>query len=242
MNTELEYNFIVVDDDKYFSDKVEKLIKKEFKKSKFSIFKFDDYNNQFYNITDRLLKNKIYILDIEVPSSDGISIAREIRRKDNESTIIFISGYEKEYSRMIMKSTIAAFCLLYKFGSFEAEFTARLKELKQRVNIKKFINLDLNGTIYQFLEENIIFLESDDRKTIIHTNKTSVAVSTTLNDLELMLSENFIRTHKACVVNTDYILSYNLNKIVFTNNNSTDLITRKYKENLDKYFKKYKKK
>ena len=47
----------------------------------------------------KFLKSKvpfrIYILDIETPSRSGIDVAREIRNKDLESVIIFLTGHDE---------------------------------------------------------------------------------------------------------------------------------------------------
>lgn len=234
---EKEYNFIVVDDSDIFSSKIEKIIKSEFKNKKYNLYKFDDYDKGFYELTDRLIDNKVYILDIEVPSNDGISVAREIRRKDLESVIIFISGYEKEYSRIIWRSTLLIFSFIYKHGNFEAELKARLKDLIEKLHIKKSIILEDNDIKYRLVEDNILYLESHDRKTIVYTKNNSIETNKTLSELENMLSNNFIRTHKACIVNIKNIVSYNKNAIVFIDNVKTNLISRNYISNLKNYFK-----
>jgi len=80
-------NVIICDDNEKDKLNAEKITKKfmEKNKKKYEIHLFSDYNKSFYNIVERKLPSKIYLLDIETPSKSGIDVAREIRRKDVDS-------------------------------------------------------------------------------------------------------------------------------------------------------------
>ena len=50
-----------------------------------------------------------------------------------------------------------------------------------------------------------------------------------------MLNDDFIKTHKSCIVNKSRILSINYNKniITFDNGIGTDLLSNKYRKEID---------
>lgn len=58
----------------------------------FKIFSFDDYNDKFFDVV-KDTSEKIYILDIEVPTMSGFDTSRIIRRDDNQSPIIIFSSH-----------------------------------------------------------------------------------------------------------------------------------------------------
>ena len=90
-------NFIVVDDFKEMTKKVELIINKIMMNNKvdYKIHIFEDYNKDFKNIMNEPLTNKIYLLDIETKSASGIDVARVIRKTDLDSVIIFITAHEE---------------------------------------------------------------------------------------------------------------------------------------------------
>ena len=74
-------------------DIIGKIIENSSKKCKYeyNLKSFLDYNEDFYKTVYTYMKNKIYILDIEVPSANGIQVAEKISLTDKDSTIIFVS-------------------------------------------------------------------------------------------------------------------------------------------------------
>ena len=92
-------NFIVCDDNDAIRLQIEEIINKFMMKNnyEYKIYLFDDYNKKFFDLMEKQLVNKIYILDIETPSQSGINIARKIRSNDiPDKTYFFVSREEFE--------------------------------------------------------------------------------------------------------------------------------------------------
>ena len=91
------FNVIICDDEINTLKRIIKIIDKYMKRNhiEYKKYIFNDYNESFMNIVKSSLPFKIYILDIETPSRSGIDIAREIRQKDLDSVIIFLTGHEE---------------------------------------------------------------------------------------------------------------------------------------------------
>ena len=100
-------NVIICDDNEKDNKKAESITKKFMDKIKqeYKIYTCNDYNKQFYSLVESKIPFKIYLLDIETPSRSGIDVAREIRRKDIDSVIIFLTAHE-ELGNVILKKDL----------------------------------------------------------------------------------------------------------------------------------------
>lgn len=105
-------NVIICDDNDKDRSKEEDIVKKFMNQNnkQFELFSFDDYNKKFFATSNLKMPFKIYLLDIETPSNSGIDVAREIRRKDIDSIIIFLTAHE-ELGNVILKNDLM-FCRL----------------------------------------------------------------------------------------------------------------------------------
>ncbi|MBR3208915.1 MAG: LytTR family transcriptional regulator DNA-binding domain-containing protein, partial [Bacilli bacterium] len=76
--------------------------------------------------------------------------------------------------------------------------------------------------------------DSIDRKCIIVTDYSEFRVSKNLNEIEGMVNANFIKTHRACLINKKRITSYNKPKriVTFDNGTKTDLISTRFDKEL----------
>lgn len=85
-------NVIICEDNEKDSIVTKRVVKNFMSRNnkEYELHLFNDYNKDFYSIVERNLPFKVYLLDIETPSRSGIDVAREIRRKDINSVIIFL--------------------------------------------------------------------------------------------------------------------------------------------------------
>lgn len=235
------YNFIIVDDDKYFLNLIKNKVKKVIDENNYhcNISIFNDYNKDFYNCLYEFKENKIYILDIEVPSRNGIEVAREIRKLDLNCKIIFISAFEIEYSRLILKSNTEYYASILK-ENIENEFELKLTNLlKSRAS--KILKFVVDNNLFFVEEEDIIYIAYIDRKCFINTNFCTFSINKSLNEIYSMLSSYFLYSHKACIINMRKVIDYsvNPNEIIFSNGKRIDLISRKYIKVIDDYYTKW---
>lgn len=233
------YNFIIADDHSYFLDLMVKTVEKTSKIKGYNcnIYKFNDYNNDFFNYVYKDLHNKVYILDIETPSCNGIEVAQIIRKNDEVSTIIFVSAYEDDYIRSIFKSDSNYFCSVSK-KELEVNLEAKLIKLFNSKK-QKSIKIKTNDCLLNIAEEDIVYIFFEDRKSHIITLNNTMTISKPLNDIYKLLSDDFVYSHQACIINMNKVIdySYSIREIKFNNGIKTDLISRKYMANLDNYYK-----
>lgn len=232
------FNIIICDDDRQVLSKINRIIDKFMNKNRidYNKYLFDNYDNKFLNIIDRPLPFKIYILDIETPSRSGIDIAREIRIKDLDSVIIFLTGHE-ELGNVILKNDLLFLSFINKFDNCEERLCQALKKSFDVLHRKQVIKLVDGATNYIVNLNDIIYFSTDtvDRKTIVKTDYDEFEVADTLKSIQKRLDDRFEKTHKSCIVNMSRVRNIDTqNRIIyFDTKDQTDLLSVKYMKELN---------
>lgn len=223
-------NFIVVDDMEFFREQINDVILSFSMKSNIPTNKyiFDEYNKNFRKISNSKLENKIYVLDIETPKHNGIEEAKKIRKKDENSTIIFLTSYESTYYPSLLRSEMK-----YNFVSKQELFKIILVNYFNIIadNICSYKNnlvFNDHSALISIKFEDILYIYSQNNKNIIKTINNEISVSKSLDFLLSRLPKNFVRSHRACIVNIKKII-YIKNKIIFSNGEEINLLSRTYK-------------
>lgn len=226
-------NFIVCDDIEKYRKQIENIVSKYMMKNKleYRTHVFSDYNEDFLKMVEKKLTFKVYILDIETPTSSGIDIARIIRRKDVDSVLIFLTGHQ-ELDRVVMKNDFLFLAFINKFDNCENRLNSALDKALKLFKVKKTIRLKDNGVVYSIPLDDILYITRDsvERKCLIVTDYSIFKVGKTLNEMGQMITDNFIKTHRACIINKKRITSYNKSKRIVTFDNGTeiDLISSRF--------------
>lgn len=230
-------NFIICDDVPKYRQMIEKVIAKYMMKNKleYKTYIYNDYDEDFMKIVSSKLPFKVYILDIETPTKSGIDIARIIRHKDINSILIFITGHQ-ELDRIVMKNDFLFLAFINKFDNCEERLEKALDKSLKLFKVKKVIKFKDNGIMYSIPLDDILYITRDsiDRKCIIVTDYSEFRVSKNLNEIEEMVNENFVKTHRACLMNKKRIISYNKPKriVTFDNGLKSDLISTRFDKEL----------
>lgn len=231
-------NIIICDDIKRDLEKVYKNVNNFFKTNgiECKIHLFNDYDSKFMKIVKEKLPFKIYILDIETPSRSGIDVARDIRKKDIDSVIIFLTGHE-ELGNLILKNDLMFLSFINKFDNLKNRLNNSLKKALIMLKQKQTIKVVDNNNTYIINLDDILYLtkESFERKTIIVLDYAQYKVNVPLSKIAKMLDSRFIKTHRSCIINTNRLSRIDKkNRIIyFDNNTTTDLLSDRYKKEMN---------
>lgn len=142
----------------------------------------------------------LLFLDIQMGNLTGMDTAREIRKYDDKVEIIFITalweyiqkGYEVRAFRYLIKPV-------------------KFKELKEQVipcvnNIIEkryaYIRVKEKDNLLNIKIEDILFIETFERKVLIHTKNEDYLVKLSMNKLEKGLgNKGFFRCHTSYIIN-----------------------------------------
>ena len=233
-------SFIACDDNLMVRKNIEKIILQKMMKNNFAYktYMFDDYNDEFSKIINEKLPNKVYILDIEVPSNSGIDIARTIRHKDLDSVIIFLTSHE-ELGYMVLKSELMFLTFISKFDQYEENLEKAIGKAIELAGKKQYIKVEDRGIVYTIPLNEILYITKDSisRKTIIKTDYTEFELNKTLLEIQELLDENFQQTHRACIVNKERVRSVDMKKkiMTFDDGSKINLLSDNYKKGLKIY-------
>ena len=232
-------NFIVCDDNVEILKKVKEIISNAMMNNDtgYEIHAFKDYDSKFKNIIQAKMPNKIYILDIETPTSSGIDIARKIRNKDYNSTIIFLTAHE-ELGYAILQKEFLFLAFINKYDNYEPKLLKSIKTALRRINCNKMLKYNKNGIVYTIPLEDIIYITRDsvERKCIVKTEYLEIMISKQLKEIMEELTPDFVYSHRSCIVNKNKvrIVDFKNHKITFSNNETTNLISLVFKKELTK--------
>lgn len=230
-------NFIVGEDTESYRLTIERIISEYMMKNdlEYSLHVFEDYNKDFFNIIDRNLSFKVYILDIETPSGSGIDMARRIRKNDVDSIIIFFTGHQ-ELSEIILKNEFGFLSFINKFDDYEKRLKIALEKACRILRAQKVLKFKDNGVIYTISLNNVLYITTDCtiRKSIIKTDYGEFQIGKSLCELKESLTGNFVQTHRSCIVNQNRIISFDkrLKVITFDTGDTTNIVSSRFEESL----------
>jgi two-component system, LytTR family, response regulator AgrA len=233
-------NFIICDDEEYIRKNVLKIISKLMMplEAEYKTYEFINYNKDFDSLIRKKIGKKIYILDIEVNNKSGLDVARKIRERDWESIIIILTAHY-ELAHEAFKSRLMLLSFVSKFDNYEQNICEDLKLAINISNLKSTITFYSNKNLYKIDPADVLYIIKSDleRKIIIKTFYSEFKVTKTLNEIIKDLDGKFIKTHRACIVNTRNIKSidYRNNIITFSNNDKINLLSRNYKKEVKEY-------
>lgn len=156
-------------------------------------------------------------LDIEMGKISGIDIATQIRDK-NENVIIFFVTSHFRYISEALKSMPFQYILKplnEKKELFYQEFERGIKRLKK---IRNTLTISMLGGEEILRVDTLVYIESLNRSIIIHTDNKEVEILGRLNEWVKKLTPfGFVQCHKSFIVNLNRIEKIKHNKIVMEN-------------------------
>ena len=223
----------ICDDETIILDEVSSYIKKyseQKDKSDIEVFPFSSASSLLNSIDNGALFD-IFMLDVYIGDEMGTTLAREIRAREIESPIIFLTtsvehapqGYETGTLRYLIKP-------LEPEKLYEAMDAALLQAEKIT---KQLIRLKTENGIESINANNIMYSESHDHHQYIKLdNGQLLKVRTTVSELYAMLAKNdgFVRLGSAYIINLRNIKNLTSSEILLYNNTTIPIPRGKYAE------------
>lgn len=182
----------------------------------------------------------ILFLDIQMPGRNGMEIAKELRKRGEDSVLIFVTAIE-EY--VFQAFDVGAFHFLVKPFTDE-KFHEILENAVNQLNnrnaldedMEKYMMIKSGGNRMKVLLNDIVYAEVFNRKIIIHMEDGDVIYYGRMSELEKTLGEDFFRPHRAYLIHFKYVTKYNGSTI--TMKDKTVLLAKaKFPEFVQKYLK-----
>jgi len=178
----------------------------------------------FYQSGETLLLSHcqpdILLLDIQMSGKDGMETAKEFRRNHKNTILIFVTAFG-DY--VFQAFDVGAFHYLVKpfddrkFEEVLRNATGQLEDRKNKgfEGTKEALSLIITtkGRHITVNLEDIVYAEVFDRKVILHTINEDIEYYGKMKDLEKKAGDDFYRSHRAYLVNFNFIRKYDATTI-----------------------------
>ena len=223
----------ICDDEKNIRELISNKIKKEYPNSEIVFFKSGE---------ELLLESKdidILLLDIQMPGRNGIEIARELRKKNKKTILIFVTAM-KDY--VFEAFDVNAFNYIVKpfndnrfmdvLNKAINEYNS-LGETEQETN---YVIVSNRGMHTKVKLDEIIYAEVFNRKVVIHKIDEEIEYYGKMSELEALVGESFFRSHRAYLINFKYVEKYDA-KTIYMEKGKVLMAKKNYPEFVKKYMK-----
>jgi two-component system response regulator AgrA len=193
----------------------------------------------------------VYILETSFGFSeiDGVELAKFIREKDRDSYILFCSK-DKEYILKVMTALIrpSGFVIkrynegggLEKLENMQLYIGDIYRDYLNVTQKENVLHINVGPDIYKIEYDQIMYVESFQKKIYIWTKNQRIGYYDKLSSLEEKLGEGFFRCHRSYIVNLNNISKVNFPDMVIEMKNKAKIpISRAQKNGLREILKKY---
>ena len=193
----------------------------------------------------------ILFLDITFETgADGMEVAAAVRamyeRKDTPESsalpvIIFVTGDEH---RMPEAFRVHAFQYIVK-PIHEVTFREIFAKAEREVNVirnyqkdsRKKLVVQQKGMTVSINISDILFLESNERKMVLHLENETIEYYGKIGEAEGTLGSRFFRTHRCFLVNLDAVKKYSRSQVELSNGEYVLMSKKQYLPFVEAYMK-----
>lgn len=141
------------------------------------------------------------LLDIEMGTMDGVTMAKQVRQDNETVQIVFITGYSDYIAEGY---EVAVLHYLVKPVNREKLLTVLDRALEKRKKDERCLNLELGGEMVRIPFYEIRFFDVYRNYVTVHA-KADYTIKHTLGDFEKELDERFCRVGRGMILNLKYI-------------------------------------
>lgn len=171
----------------------------------------------------------ILFLDIQMSGRSGMEIARELRRQHKDSLLIFVTAlseyvYEafdvnafhylvKPFSEKKLREILENALLQLQNPEKIRMEQQKTEKIPYQPETAPAILVKRGGLSTKILLSDIIYAEVFNRKVMLHTVNGDIEYYGKLTDLSEQAGADFYRSHRAYLVNLNYVEKYNATTI-----------------------------
>ena len=177
----------------------------------------------------------VLFLDVMMEPTDGISLAKSIREYDKRIIIVFLTSH-LEYAPAGYE--VNAFRYLLKPISPNDIFQV-LKDIRHEMTDSRKIMFNIPQCELILAAEEILYLETNDKKTTVFCGKDTFEVHKSLNELSVQLpAPFFFRIHRKYIVNLAHVREFDEKQVTLDCGRTLPISRRKsraFRDSLETY-------
>ncbi len=201
------------------------------------VAKLGDEQLKLYTVTEEcpfesvLKTEKMDAAIVDVTGKDGVSIAKNLRARYPEIEILIVSDTTVSPILYLNPEVRAASLLLRPFqGELLTSTLTAFLALFEKEEADEYLMVEIQGGKNRIPYRIIRYLEARDRRIFVRLENVEYDFKDTLEHMEEVLPEEFLRCHRSYIVNHIFIESvrYSENYIILSGNHRIPL-SRSYK-------------
>ena len=223
----------VCDDEKDIRELISNKIKKEYPNSEIVFFKSGE---------ELLLESKdidILLLDIQMPGRNGIEIARELRKKNKKTILIFVTAMEDYVFEAFDVNAFNYIVKPFNDNRFMEVLNKAINEYNSSGETEQetsYVIVSNRGMHTKVKLDEIIYAEVFNRKVVIHKTDEEIEYYGKMSELESLAGESFFRSHRAYLINFKYVEKYDA-KTIYMEKGKALMSKKNYPDFVKKYMK-----
>lgn len=228
---------IAICDDSLIERKMLKKIVNSLMKEKGIEFQIVSFENGWQLMESyQLIRYQLIFLDIMMEGLNGIDIGKMIREQDYNAEIIYCTS-----SQDFLLASYEVFAMGYVLKPYDILQIDRLLEFyfcKHDIDAQKYLTVTSNFVERKIYYREIIFVESQDKVVIFHTNTSGeIKVYDKLSNVEEKLTDQkFLRCHQSYIINLDFAARMEENEFVTITNSMIPIRRRDRRHLREKYW------
>ncbi len=140
----------------------------------------------------------ILLLDVEMPGCSGVELARQVRRENSLTQIIFVTGYTDYIAEGY---DVAALHYLLKPISREKLFSVMNRAVERLKRDGRFLLLEMPEELVRVPLFEVEYLEVRQNYVTVHTVAGAYTLKKTLTAMEKDLDNRFFRVGRSFILN-----------------------------------------
>ena len=202
---------LIEDQDKWKEEIVS--LFREYGKERKELFRFSFYKTGEAFLCDYHDQFHLICMDIGLPGKSGIEISKELRKKNPDVCLIFLT----ELSQFAIEGyEVNAYDFLVKPMSYEF-FKVKMERILEHIkrNEKKYYSLKNSQEVRKIEIGSICFIESEKHYLYYHCEDNTFRERGSLDDIcDFFTANDFVRINRSILVNLKKVISYSGNDVV----------------------------
>ena len=228
--------FIVVEDKKENQEKIKKVLVKIGIQinQEYDAKYYEGYNEELAKEIEDTSIRKVYIMDIELDNSiSGIEIAEKIREEDWDSEIVFVTSHDRMFDE-VHRNVLEVFDFIERFINMEGRLEKDILRIIKKKYDSGILKIKGSNVEVELHVKNILYIEKEERKSVIHACGNRYKTNLTLERLQERLDQRFIRTHKGCIANKEHVIekNYGAGYFLLDTGEKVNLLSKKYRKEI----------
>lgn len=229
-----KWNIAICDSEKLSLEYIAEKVKKKFLKYYIQT-ECETFENPIH-LLEKIGKNtyfQVYFLDISIQEMDGITLGNEIKKKDPEARIVFVSARESD----IFRTFEVGPCGFIRKNNFLNDLDHTIDDfyLRYKAQGEEICWIeDKNGEYTPLKVHQVLFLKEEKKNVYAVTEQKSFWIENSLKEIEKKLNPYpFVKIDRSCMVNMAMINRMEKNKL-FLDNGTELAMGYYYKKNVQK--------